>query len=357
MKRTGVLMVNLGTPDNPTRKAVKKYLTEFLMDERVIDIPTWKRALLVKGIIAPFRSLKVSKEYRKLWLKDGSPLMVHGVKLVDKVQRLFDQEQSHVHIALAMRYQQPSIQNGLEELRHKNIDQLIIFPLFPQYASATTGSVAQKVMEIVATWNVIPNIDFIQSYHAEPGYVEAFASKVRADIKKHAPDHVLFSYHGIPERHLTNIQKQQKKQCSWPRCGCERKALDKPYCYRSACFKTSELIAEAANIDYSSFTTSFQSRLGKSPWIKPYTDEVIGQLTAKGIKNLLVVSQSFTADCLETTLEIGEEYRALFLENGGEVFHFTESLNAEDQWAEVVFELIQRKIAKLEAKAFPMELN
>ena len=351
MKKTGVLIVNLGTPDSPNREDVKKYLTEFLMDERVIDISTWKRTLLVKGIIAPFRSLKIAREYKKLWLAEGSPLLVHGKELVRKVQDLFNREQSQVYVELAMRYQSPSIQKALERLQRKNIHQLIVFTLFPQYASATTGSVAQKVMEIVSKWNVIPNIDFIQSYHDEPGYIQAFSSKVKTDIKKHKPDHVLFSYHGIPERHLTNLQKQHKKLCAWPKCGCEIKALEKPYCYRSASFKTSELIAKASKIDPKDFTTSFQSRLGKSPWIKPYTDKTLKTLVHQGIKNLLVVSPSFTADCLETTLEIGEEYRELFLENGGESFHFTESLNSGDQWSQIVFHLIKRKIIQYEHKS------
>ncbi len=352
MKKTGVLIVNLGTPDSPSRKDVKTYLTEFLMDERVIDIPAWRRTLLVKGIIAPFRSMKVAKEYKKLWMDEGSPLLVHGKELAAKVQGLFNRERNSVYVELAMRYQSPSIKKALERLNKINVHQIIVFPLFPQYASATTGSVAQKVMEIVSKWNAIPDIDFIQSYHEDAGFIEAFASKVSADIEKYQPDHVLFSYHGIPERHLTNLQEQNEKQCAWPKCGCEKKALNKPYCYRSACFKTSERIAETSKIGLTNFTTSFQSRLGKSPWIKPYTDEMIKQLLKRGVKNLLVVSPSFTADCLETSLEIGEEYRELFMENGGEAFHFTESLNAEDQWSKAVFELIKRKINKHENKNY-----
>ena len=342
--KTGVLIVNLGTPDSPATKDVRKYLIEFLMDERVIDVPAWKRTLLVKGIIAPFRSPKVAKEYKKLWLENGSPLLVHGQELVNKVQQLFNRDLSQVHIELAMRYQSPSIEKGLQKLKTANVQKIIVFPLFPQYASATTGSVAQKVMEIVSKWNVIPHIDFIQSYHDDPRFVEAFAFKVRGDIARYQPDHVLFSYHGIPERHLTNVQKQNLNLCHWPKCKCERKALNKPYCYRSASFKTSELIAAASGIAPVNFSTSFQSRLGKDPWIKPYTDETILHLLKKGVKNLLVVSPSFTADCLETTLEIGEEYKELFLENGGESFHFTESLNADDQWSRVVFQLIKNKI-------------
>lgn len=352
MKRTGILLVNLGTPDSPSPRDVKKYLTEFLMDGRVIDIPKWKRTLLVKGIIAPFRSLKVSKEYKKLWTNEGSPLLFHGRELARKIQGLFNQNYLDAHVELCMRYQSPSIEKALENLKRKNVNQIIVFTLFPQYASATTGSVAEKVMKLVSKWNVIPNIDFIQSYHENEEYINLFAQKLSADIEMYSPDHVLFSYHGIPERHLTNIQKENPTQCKFPSCGCQLKALDKPYCYRSSCFKTSELIAKTAGISLSKFSTSFQSRLGKDPWIQPYTDESILGLLERGVKNLLVVSPSFTADCLETTLEIGEEYRELFLENGGLEFNFTESLNSDDQWAEAVFNIIKTKINQNEITTF-----
>lgn len=344
MKSIGVLVVNLGTPASPSRNDVKRYLTEFLMDERVIDIPTWKRYLLVKGIIAPFRSTKVAKEYKKLWEEDGSPLLIHGRELVRKIQFLFSNNKQKVHVELAMRYQNPSIESGLDKLLKQNVDRIIVFPLFPQYASATTGSVAQKVMEIMATKNVIPNIDFIQSYHEESWYIEAFANKVARDIEKYQPDHVLFSYHGVPERHLKNIQAENDNNCKWPKCGCEIKSSNKPYCYRSACTKTSELIAKECGLSYTKFTSSFQSRLGKDPWIQPYTDETIKHLLKIGVKNLLVVSPSFTADCLETTLEIGEEYRDLFMEHGGESFHFTKSLNSDDFWAEKIHTFIKSRI-------------
>ena len=345
MKKTGILIVNLGTPDAPNRKAVKRYLTEFLMDGRVIDIPYWKRFLLVKGIIAPFRSMKVAKEYKKLWTPEGSPLMAYGQALTKKVQALFNQQSPQVFVELAMRYQHPSIEAGLDKLKARNVDKIIVFPLFPQYASATTGSVAEKVMQIIQKWEVVPSIEMINSYHETPGYIDAFAHKVRADIQRHQPGHILFSYHGIPERHLKNIQADSAKQCAWPKCGCEKKALDKPFCYRSACFKTSELIAERLGLPITGYTTAFQSRLGKDPWIKPYTDETIETLAARGVKNLLVVSPSFVADCLETTLEIGEEYKELFLEKGGTSFHFTESLNASDRWASVVYHLLKNKLA------------
>lgn len=336
--KTGILLVNLGTPKSPKTADVKNYLTEFLMDERVIDLPFIRRLLLVKGLIVPFRASKVAREYQKLWLDEGSPLLVYGKSLRKKLSALFVFDQTIVE--LAMRYQNPSIEAGLRKLRKEQVDQIIIFPLFPQYASATTGSVAQKVMSIVKGWNVIPNISFINSYHDSEHFIQAFANKVRNDMDTFHPDHILFSYHGIPERHLTNIQKEQNNHCSWPECSCEMKPKNKPYCYRSACFQTSELIARKLQLPFTRYSTSFQSRLGKSPWIQPYTDEMIRHLAKRGIKNLLVVSPSFVADCLETTLEIGEEYHDLFLESGGESLHYTRSLNDDITWAKAIQQII-----------------
>ncbi|WP_372773339.1 ferrochelatase [Mangrovibacterium sp.] len=343
MKKTGVLVVNLGTPNSYAKADVATYLREFLMDGRVIDIPHWKRWMLVNLIIVPFRAPKVAHEYEKLWLSNGSPLMVYGKELVEKLNQKFDDT---VVVELAMRYQNPSIQSGLERLRQSQVDQIIVFPLFPQYASATTGSVAEKVMEIVSKWNVIPSIQLINSYHDNMLYIGNFADKVRKDIKRHEPDHVLFSYHGIPERHLDNMNEEGLELCS--RCmgnTCE-KGSEKRYCYRSACFETSKLITEKLKLPQDKYTTAFQSRLGKDPWIKPYTDATIKQLAQHGTKKLLVVSPSFVADCLETTLEIGEQYRDLFFENGGNDFNFTESLNADDAWVQTIFNLLQREIKK-----------
>ena len=341
MSKTGILIVNLGTPDSPKVNDVKRYLTEFLTDKRVIDLPPIKRQLLVRGIIVPFRAPKVAKEYKKLWLEEGSPLLVYGQRLVDQLQILFNKD---VVVELAMRYQNPSIASALKKLRDSKADRIIVFPLFPQYASATTGSVVEKVMDIIKEWNVVPSIDFINSYHTDHRFIAAFADKIKTDISNFHPDHILFSYHGIPERHLRNIQKNDASKCQWPSCDCGHHPMNKPFCYRSACFKTSELLAQKLELNFTQFTTSFQSRLGKDPWIQPYTDETIKHLTRIGVKKLLVVSPSFVADCLETTLEIGEEYHELFKENGGEAFHLTESLNADVPWAEAIYEIINEKL-------------
>jgi ferrochelatase len=343
MKKTGVLIVNLGTPNSYDKKDVAVYLREFLMDGRVIDIPYWKRWLLVNLIIVPFRAPKVAREYKKLWLENGSPLLVYGTQLVEKLKQKLD---GSAVVELAMRYQNPSIQSGLEKLRQAMVEEIIIFPLFPQYASATTGSVAEKVMEIVSKWNVIPGIRLINSYHDDEQYINNFAEKVKADMQKHKPDHILFSYHGIPERHLDNMNENGLDFCT--RCEGEscKQGAQKRYCYRSACFETSRLIAEQLQLPAEKYTTSFQSRLGKDPWIQPYTDATVEKLAQKGTKKLLVVSPSFVADCLETTLEIGEQYRELFLEKGGKTFHFTESLNADDAWVQTIYRMLTPEIKK-----------
>ena len=309
MKRTGILIVNLGTPHSYSKKDVAIYLREFLTDGRVIDIPFWKRWLLVNLIIVPFRAPKVAREYQKLWLEGGSPLLVYGKALVAGLKQYFPED---VHLELAMRYQTPSIEQGLYNLRHAKVDQIIIFPLFPQYASATTGSVVEKVMDIVSKWNVIPSLKFINSYHTDKQYISNFATKIKNDMDQFQPDHILFSYHGIPERHLDNMNEEGITWCSHTQNKCISCQSKNQWCYRSACFETSHLIAEELELEDSKFTISFQSRLGKNPWIKPYTDVTIGQLANQGIKNLLVVSPSFVADCLETNLEIGELYRDLF---------------------------------------------
>lgn len=344
MKKTGILVVNLGTPNSFDKKDVGIYLREFLMDGRVIDIDHWKRWMLVNLIIVPFRAPKVALEYKKLWLENGSPLMVYGKQLVEKLNHKF--ADSDVVVELAMRYQNPSIQSSLDRLRKAQVEEIIVFPLFPQYASATTGSVAEKVMELVRKWNVIPNIRFINSYHDNDDYIGNFADKIKADMQRHKPDHILFSYHGIPERHLDNMNEAGLTHCARCEGTTCKQGNKKRYCYRSACFETSRLICEKLKLPADKATTSFQSRLGKDPWIKPYTDATIEELATKGVKNLLVVSPSFVADCLETTLEIGEQYRDLFFEKGGKTFNFTESLNADDSWVNTIHKLLLQEIKK-----------
>ena len=337
MKRskTGVLLVNLGTPDSPATKDVRKYLREFLMDGRVIDIPFIPRFLLVNGIIAPFRAPKSAKEYVKLWQDRGSPLKFYGFDVRDMLQQALG---NHYLVTLGMRYQKPCIESALEELREANVARIIVVPLFPQYASATTGSVSQKVNSIVNQWQIIPSITHINQFMNHPLFLEAFADNGRAMMEKENYDHVIFSYHGIPERQIRKGSVEH--QCQLGSC-CNTFNEKNRYCYRAQCFYTSRMLAQCLGLKQTEYTTTFQSRLGKDPWIQPYTDVVLKQLPEKGIKSVMVFSPAFVADCLETTLEVGEEFKEEFFEAGGEVWDLVPSLNNSPKWVECLEELIK----------------
>lgn len=334
-KKTGVLLVNLGTPDSPSTPDVRKYLREFLMDGRVIDIPLIPRFLLVNGIIAPFRGPKSAKEYVKLWEERGSPLKFYGYDVRDMLQHRLGK---NYHVALGMRYQSPSISEALEELKTELVGEIIVIPLFPQYASATTGSVVEKVNDIVNQWQIIPSIRFINQFMDHPKFIEAFASNGRAMMDKNDYDHVIFSYHGIPERHIR--KGSVGDQCKLGNC-CQAFHEKNRYCYRAQCFFTTRLLAKALDLQEGTFTTTFQSRLGKDPWIQPYTDQYLKELPKQGKKKVLVFSPAFIADCLETTLEVGEEFKEEFEEAGGEVWDLVPSLNDSEIWVECLEDLVQ----------------
>jgi ferrochelatase len=330
----GVLLVNLGTPDTPNTPDVRKYLREFLLDKRVIDINPVGRYALVNGVIAPFRAPKSAKVYKQLWTERGSPLLFHGLDLQKKLQEALG---SGYHVAFGMRYQSPSIASALEELREKSVDRIIVLPLFPQYAAASTGSVQDKVMEIVREWWVIPSINFISSFCDDPGFIKAFAELGRQHMAQDNYDHVIFSYHGLPERQV--LKGSDHGYCKLGAC-CNSYNKRNKYCYRAACFATSRLLAAELGLSEDQYTVSFQSRLLKDPWLQPYTDEVLKTLPGKGIKKVLAYSPAFVADCLETTIEVGEEFREMFEHAGGEKWQLVESLNSNPMWVEAVKEMI-----------------
>lgn len=332
--KIGVLLVNLGTPDTPNTPDVRKYLREFLLDKRVIDMNPVARYALINGIIAPFRAPKSAKIYKQLWTERGSPLLYHGLDLQKKLQ---DALGNDYHVAFGMRYQSPSLQGALEELREKSVDRIIVLPLFPQYAAASTGSVQDKVMELVKDWWVIPSISFISSFCDEPSFIKAFAELGKQHMAKDNYDFVVFSYHGIPERHI--IKGSDKGYCQLGSC-CNSYNKRNKYCYRASCFETSRLLAAELGLREDQYTVAFQSRLGKDPWLKPYTDQMLVDLPAKGIKKVLAYSPAFVADCLETTIEVGEEFKEMFLHAGGEKWQLVESLNSNDMWAEAVKEMV-----------------
>ena len=331
---TGVALINLGTPDSPEVPDVRKYLREFLSDPRVIDISDLGRFLLVNLIIAPFRSPKSSKVYKKLWTENGSPLLYYGKQVQKMLQDGLGQEYI---VTLGMRYQSPSIAEAMEPLLNKGLKRIIVLPLFPQYASATTGSVHEAVMKYVSGKQVIPDIKFISTYFDNSLFIKAFAGLASKYMEQEKFDHVLFSYHGLPERQIGKAD--YSGVCSFGEC-CNQISEKNYYCYRAQCFATTRLIADELNLKQNEYSTCFQSRLGRDPWIQPYAEEVIKGLPAQGKKKVLVLVPSFVADCLETTIEVGEEYKHLFLENGGEKWQMVESLNDSPQWIEVLKNLI-----------------
>ena len=332
--RIGVLLINLGTPDSPAVSDVRKYLREFLMDGRVIDIPFWRRFLLIHLIIAPFRAPQSAKGYQELWTKEGSPLKVYGEKLQGLLQQDLGGE---YQVALAMRYQSPSIASVLAQFKDKGLEQIITIPLYPQYASASTGSTIEKFMQEIKQWEVIPTIKVISQFFEHPLFIKAFADIGKAYMAKAKYDHFMFSYHGLPQRQI--LKASCDNYCKLGDC-CSVYHTKNRYCYRAQCFETTRLLVKELGIKEGQYTVCFQSRLGKTPWIKPYTDEVIKDLPAKGIKNVLVFSPSFVADCLETTIEIGKEYKHQFTALGGERWDLVESLNVSPAWINCLKQMV-----------------
>ena len=332
--KTGVLLVNLGTPDSPSVKDVRKYLREFLSDPRVIDTSALARWLLVNFVIAPVRSPRSAKLYQSIWTEKGSPLLMHSEK---QKQLLQEKLGNDFQVELAMRYQNPSIQKALELFSKQNFNKIIILPLFPQYASASTGSVHEKIMTVISTWQVIPEIKFINSFATAQGFINAF-TEVGKKYQPENYDHVLFSFHGLPERQIKKADCFD--HCLKNNC-CSRLEDRNSSCYRAQCFETARCLAKNLNIASESYTVCFQSRLGKTPWIKPYSDQVIIDLAQKGKKNILAFSPAFVSDCLETIYEIGIEYDQLFKKHGGNKIQMVESLNDHPAWIETMAELVK----------------
>lgn len=337
---TGILLVNLGTPDSPSTSDVRKYLREFLSDARVIDVNAVSRFFLVNFIIAPLRAPKSAALYQKIWTEKGSPLMFYSLEVKKLLQERLGND---FQVELAMRYQNPSIESALEKFSQPIFDKIIVLPLFPQYASASTGSVHQKVMDIVSKWQVTPEISFINSYHNNKDFIQAWKT-VANRYSANDYDHVLFSFHGLPERQIK--KGDPFNHCLNDGC-CDSISKHNMFCYRAQCFDTARLIAEKIGINQNQYTVCFQSRLGKTPWIKPYSDEVIKSLAENGKKKLLVFAPAFVSDCLETIYEIGVEYDTLFKEHGGEKVQMVESLNAEPVWIDALFNMCMKHAATI----------
>lgn len=334
-KTSHILLVNLGSPKSPSIADVRSYLKEFLDDPRVIDLPTPLRKFILHAFILPFRPKKSAHAYQSIWTSQGSPLAVHTQSLTKSLKQYFTSH-TNVQIHHSMRYGQPSIANVVQKMSLCDGDKLIILPLYPQYATSTTGSVLAEVYRILgSTWN-IPSIQIktVEPFYQHPQFINAIVSSIRPyiDVKTDAKPHLLFSFHGLPHRHL------QKSQCAPHTClhenfsCCESITTNNAMCYRAQCHATAKLVAKTLGLDDTQWTLAFQSRLGRATWIGPYTSELLKNLQTKDIKHLVVACPSFVSDCLETLEEIGLQGRKTFLAHGGNQFDLVPCLNDNNDW-------------------------
>lgn len=333
MNKTCVLLINLGTPDSPSTKDVRRYLSEFLNDPRVIDINSVARFLLVNFIIVPFRAPKSAKIYKELWTKDGSPILIYGKSVQRKLQSALG---NNFDVELAMRYQNPNLDEVCARMEKKGYEKIIIVPLFPQYASASTGSAVEKTIKLISKWWVIPEIKIISQFYNDEDYLNSVIEQSKK-YNLNDYDHILFSYHGLPVRQVDKVYSDGKP-CSDHKCE-EEINEDNKYCYKATCYATTRLLAQKLNLQKERYTVCFQSRLDKD-WLEPFSDKVIEEWAKKGAKKLLVFSPAFVADCLETTVEIGIEYQKLFKDKGGERVQLVESLNDHPLWVDALKKMI-----------------
>lgn len=332
--KTGILIVNLGTPDSPEVKDVRIFLREFLSDPLVIDLPDIPRWILVNLIIAPFRAPGSSAEYKRLWTEQGSPLKLHTNALLAQLHDYFDDD---TVVEMAMRYRSPAIATQLAGLREQGIEKLTVVPLFPQYAEATNLSVIHEVKEQLAAMDWSVEVSFVDSFPDQHDFIKAIISAAKLPEKTF--EHTLFSFHGLPERQL----KKLYNTCITENC-CATWGEHNKDCYRAQCYATARAIATSLNLEQSDYTVCFQSRQGNIPWIQPYTDEVIDDLNARGVKSVCVFSPAFVADCLETDVEIGHTYRDQFIEGGGEEFYVAPCVNSHPDWVSALAGIIKEHL-------------
>ena len=307
-KNIGILLTNLGTPDSPDKKGLKKYLNQFLLDTRVVDLPRFFWVPLLKVIILNIRPKKSAKLYKSIWKKEGSPLMVYSKNILNKIDVLFNSEDTNVHVELGMRYGNPAIERAMESFKEKNINKILVFPLYPQAGSPTTASTFDAISNYLKNKIWMPNIRFISGYHDHPAYISSLVSSIKKSFDKNGkPDQLIISFHGMPERYLKNG--------------------DPYYCF---CHKTARLLAESLNLEDHEYKLAFQSRFGTEEWLKPYLDDVLDEAAKSSKKNIQIISPGFSVDCLETLEEINIQYKKVFKENGGGEFTYIPCLNDDE---------------------------
>lgn len=338
-----ILILNLGTPAEPSSKGLREFYRYFFADPFVFDMPAWGRWLLRNLIIMPFRAPRTAKQYQTIWMEGGSPLKVYSDALLSSLQQAFADQA--VTVRLGMAYSQPFIGAVMDELEQLGCREIVVIPLFPQYSTATTESALHAVRQSAQRWRQPPRLQILQDLFSEPEFIRAWAiiitkylGKIGAD---EAPQHVIFSYHGLPESTLTKADRHDV--CRFGSC-CDSIGGNNRFCYRAQCMATTRSIASALGWDPTYYSVAFQSRFGRQAWIQPYLDEHIAQLAAQGLRRVAVVTPSFVSDCLETLHEIGIEYREQFLHQGGETLMLVPNLNGDPAWFSAMREIVQRQL-------------
>ncbi|MFL2587798.1 MAG: ferrochelatase [Flavobacteriaceae bacterium TMED121] len=326
----GALLINLGSPDSPDPKDVKRYLGEFLMDERVIDLSKALRTFLVKGIILNTRPKKSAKAYKKIWWEEGSPLIVLSKRLRQSVQKKVT-----IPVELAMRYGTPSIEEGIKNLVNQGINEIILIPLYPQFAMATTETILVLAEEVRLQNHPQVSFTVLPPFYNHPDYIRVLSESIQENLKGKEWEHLLFSYHGIPERHIRKSDVT-KSHCKIDKSCCQTSSKAHQYCYRHQCYETTRQVAEYLELKEGTFSTSFQSRLGLDPWLRPYTDKTVAKFAKKGVKKMAIATPAFVSDCLETLEEIGMEAAEDFEEKGGEKLFVIPCINDRPDWVNVM---------------------
>lgn len=335
--KKGVLLVNLGSPASPTTKDVRKYLREFLMDKRVIDVPYLLRKFIVEGMILPRRPKHSAKAYSKIWWPEGSPLVVLSKRLQAGVA-----EHLQNPVSLGMRYGAPSIASGLSNLYEKGIKDVLVVPLYPQYAMSTTESVIQKCLEDQKKYFNGIKLSFLPPFYYRKDYIELLSKHIRAQLPADS-EYLLFSYHGLPERHIRKTDPYGHCKIDGQCCSSSHvKAHD--ICYRHQCYETTRLVAQELKLSAGSFSVAFQSRLGRDPWLKPYTDKTLESLAKTSVKKIAVVAPAFVSDCLETLEEIAMGGKEMFINAGGERFDYLQCMNDLPEWIRLLASWCEKEL-------------
>lgn len=333
-ERVGLLLVNLGTPDAPRPREVRRYLREFLSDPRVLDVPVWKRFLILELLILPRRPRASAAAYRRIWTADGSPLLVHGRALAAKLQASLGES---VQVELAMRYGNPSIASALDRFESAGVGRLALFPLYPHQSSAATESTVERVRQLAARRRSAPTLQVVPPFYDHSAYLDARAEQIRPMLSGRAPERVFMSFHGLPERQIRRSDRSGSHCLARADCCAEIGAANRN-CYRAQCFATARLLGERLRIPGERVAVCFQSRLGRAPWIRPHTDEVLAEEARRGVLDAILIP-SFVADCLETLEELGMRGAEIWRENGGDTLQVVPALNADDRWIEAIIQI------------------